>query len=98
MELLGKGEIQGVDAVDSILLEGGGTLNDSALQAGIVQEVKVFLAPKIFGGNGRTPVAGQGVAMPSEAAELQLENVSRIGEDILLEYKLKKGYEKCLQG
>ena len=98
MELLGKGEIPGVDAVDSILLEGGGTLNDSALQAGIVQEVKVFLAPKIFGGNGRTPVAGQGVAMPSEAAELQLENVSRIGEDILLEYKLKKGYEKCLQG
>ena len=43
-------------------------------------------------------MAGQGVAMPSEAAELQLENVSRIGEDILLEYKLKKGYEKCLQG
>ena len=35
--------------IDSILLEGGGTLNDSALRAGIVKEVQAFVAPKLFG-------------------------------------------------
>ena len=43
--------------IDSILLEGGGTLNDSALRAGIVKEVHCFIAPKLFGGkNSKTPV------------------------------------------
>ena len=36
--------------IDSILLEGGGTLNDSALRVGIVKEVQAFVAPKLFGG------------------------------------------------
>ncbi len=40
----------GDEGIDSILLEGGGTLNDSALQSGIVKEVQAFIAPKIFGG------------------------------------------------
>ena len=32
--------------IDSILLEGGGTLNDSALRAGIVKEVQAFCGTK----------------------------------------------------
>ena len=47
----------GNEGIDSILLEGGGTLNDSALRAGIVKEVHCFIAPKLFGGkNSKTPV------------------------------------------
>ncbi|MCI8516576.1 MAG: bifunctional diaminohydroxyphosphoribosylaminopyrimidine deaminase/5-amino-6-(5-phosphoribosylamino)uracil reductase RibD [Hungatella sp.] len=73
--------------IDSVLLEGGGELNDSALRAGIVREVKVFVAPKIFGGaEARTPVAGLGVEAVEEAAGLKLQEVSRVGDDILLEY------------
>lgn len=79
--------ILGEQNIDSILLEGGGTLNDSALRAGIVQEVKVFVAPKIFGGGGKSPVEGIGVEIPQEAMMLQLSQVSQIGEDLLLEYK-----------
>ena len=57
--------------IDSILLEGGGTLNDSALRAGIVKEVQAFVAPKLFGGvAGKTPVEGIGVEFPSEACLL----------------------------
>ena len=44
MELLGAAKI------DSILLEGGGTLNWSALESGIVQKVQTYIAPKLFGG------------------------------------------------
>lgn len=34
--------------IDSVLIEGGGTLNEDALQSGIVNEVKAFIAPKIL--------------------------------------------------
>ncbi len=78
----------GRQRIDSILLEGGGTLNDSALRAGIVGKIMVFIAPKLFGGKeSRTPVAGIGVEMPAEAALLELRDIQRLGEDLLLEYE-----------
>ena len=40
----------GDEQIDSILLEGGGTLNWAALQSGIVQRVQAYIAPKLFGG------------------------------------------------
>jgi diaminohydroxyphosphoribosylaminopyrimidine deaminase/5-amino-6-(5-phosphoribosylamino)uracil reductase len=47
--------------IDSILLEGGGTLNFSALNSGIVDMVVSFIAPMIIGGsNAKTPIEGQG--------------------------------------
>jgi diaminohydroxyphosphoribosylaminopyrimidine deaminase/5-amino-6-(5-phosphoribosylamino)uracil reductase len=78
----------GEEKIDSILLEGGGTLNDSALRQGLVQEVKAFVAPKIFGGQlAKTPVSGLGVEVPAQAVELTLENISKAGDDLLLEYR-----------
>lgn len=89
--------ILGEKGIDSIFLEGGGTLNDSALRAGIVREVKAFVAPKIFGGSSaRSPVEGVGVDLPSESIPLILQNVSQIGEDLLLEYKTGQ-VKTCLQ-
>lgn len=83
-------EYLGGQGLDSILLEGGADLNDSALRAGIVQEVKVFMAPKIFGGaQARSGVEGVGVETPEQAIGLKLEKISRIGEDILMEYKVE---------
>lgn len=87
----------GSQGLDSILLEGGGELNESALQAGIVQEVKVFVAPKLFGGSkAKTPVSGRGVALPGEARMLSLEAISQVGEDLLLEYQVRKEDQGCL--
>lgn len=84
MELLGKEEI------DSILLEGGGILNDSALRQGIVQKAYVYIAPKMFGGQGaKTPVEGEGVSYPKEAYTFELEHTKMLEQDILLEYKIK---------
>lgn len=81
----------GQKKIDSILLEGGGTLNDSALQAGIVKEILVYIAPKIFGGsNAKSPVEGVGVEFPAQSAGLELKKVSSIGEDLLLEYLVKE--------
>ncbi len=74
-----------------------GISNDSALQAGIVREVKAFIAPKIFGGGGRTPVEGTGVELPSEARRLRLDKITRIGGDLLLEYLAEGGDGTCLR-
>lgn len=78
----------GAQGIDSILLEGGGTLNDSVWRAGLVQKVLAFIAPKFFGGEtSKTPVEGVGIALPSEAEPLRLTAVRQMGEDLLLEYE-----------
>ena len=64
-------------------------MNYSALKAGIVNEVNVFVAPKIFGGQAKTPVGGEGVELPDEAVGLILISSELMGEDVLL--KLKTG-------
>lgn len=75
--------------IDSVLLEGGGELNEGALRAGIVQEVQAFIAPKLFGGMyAKTPVTGEGVAVPDEAYFLELEEVERTGADVRLQYRV----------
>ncbi len=80
----------GEEKVDSILLEGGGILNWSTLQAGIVNKVQAYIAPKLFGGvNGKTPVAGLGVPRPEDAFFLINSTVTHLGEDILIESEVK---------
>lgn len=78
--------------IDSILLEGGGNLNYSALKAGIVNEALVYMAPKIFGGKDAiSPVEGEGVNTPDNCFEFDLKNVTKIDNDILLTYTKKEG-------
>ena len=62
MEQLGR------EKIDSILLEGGGTLNWAALEAGVVQKIQAYIAPKLFGGiTAKTPVEGRGVEEPDQS-------------------------------
>ena len=76
----------GAEQIDSVLLEGGGTLNWSMLEAGLVQRVQAYIAPKLLGGAGaRSPVEGRGVEAPDQAAHLRKVTVTALGEDFLLE-------------
>ncbi len=80
----------GEQKIDSILLEGGGTLNQSALEAGIVQHAQVYVAPKFFGGQGKySPVTGVGVEEPGQAWKCKNLTTRMFGEDILLEYDVE---------
>ena len=86
VEILGKQE-----KIDSILLEGGARLHESALKAGIVDKVQVYIAPKIFGGkHALSPVGGRGVDHPDQAYRFTEPEITRLGEDILLESYLIK--------
>ena len=76
----------GQEQIDSILLEGGGTLNWAALKSGIVQQVQTYIAPKLFGGStAKTPVEGTGVPVPDAAFRLKNSRIIRLGEDFLIE-------------
>ncbi|MBR4861251.1 MAG: bifunctional diaminohydroxyphosphoribosylaminopyrimidine deaminase/5-amino-6-(5-phosphoribosylamino)uracil reductase RibD [Firmicutes bacterium] len=76
----------GQEQIDSILLEGGGTLNWAALESGIVQQVQAYIAPKLFGGSmAKTPVEGMGVPSPAAAFHLKNSRLYRLGDDILIE-------------
>ena len=82
--------ILGARSIDSILLEGGSTLNESALQAGIISEVRAFIAPKMFGGTAKSPVEGAGVEDPDQAIPMELIETEMFGEDLMLRYLVKE--------
>ena len=76
----------GAEEIDSVLLEGGGVLNWAMLEAGLVQRVQAYIAPKLFGGQAaKSPVGGLGVALPDQAVRLKGLTVTPIGEDLLME-------------
>jgi len=77
--------------IDGILLEGGATLNFAALEAGIVDEVMAFIAPKIIGGfEAKTPVGGLGIEKMKDAIELENIKIDQFGEDLMLIGRIKK--------
>ena len=80
--------------IDSVLLEGGATLNAAALQAQIVQELHVYIGTKILGGKtSPSPVGGAGVKKPAQAYRLKNVKYDKFGSNILL--KAKIDYSKC---
>ena len=90
-------EILGATKIDSILLEGGGSLNWSALESGIVQKVQTYIAPKLFGGEeAKTPVEGKGFPDPASAVLLKNSEMIRLGDDFLIESEVKRNvYGNC---
>jgi diaminohydroxyphosphoribosylaminopyrimidine deaminase/5-amino-6-(5-phosphoribosylamino)uracil reductase len=77
---LGKRDVQGV------LLEGGPTLAGGAVEEGVVDEVVVYLAPKLIGGIDAPGVlGGRGVAPVEGALPLRIRSFHLVGEDLRVE-------------
>jgi len=68
-----------------VLCEGGGELSASLLQAGLVDEIVLFVAPKVFGGRAVNAVGGTGWPLAA-APQFVLEAVERFGPDVALRY------------
>ena len=81
MEILGKHEIT------SVLIEGGGEINASAIAAGVVDKVMCFVAPKLIGGQDAPgPIGGIGIRSLADAVNLQRINITPMPEhDLLIE-------------
>ncbi len=73
--------------IKTLMLEGGSTLNYSMLINGLVNEVRVCVAPIIAGGvQSKTLVDGEGIGKMSDAIKLKLKKSYELGEDLILEY------------
>ncbi|MDK1021798.1 MAG: bifunctional diaminohydroxyphosphoribosylaminopyrimidine deaminase/5-amino-6-(5-phosphoribosylamino)uracil reductase RibD [Candidatus Hydrogenedentes bacterium] len=71
--------------VTSVLIEGGGTTHASAFEAGIVDKVMFFVAPKIIGGREAvSAVEGLGIEQMSDAIMLKDMTATPLGHDILI--------------
>ena len=71
--------------ISGILLEGGGTLNFAALEAGIADMAVSFIAPMLMGGNNaKTPVEGRGFDSPDSAVRLTDVHIREYMGDCLI--------------
>jgi diaminohydroxyphosphoribosylaminopyrimidine deaminase/5-amino-6-(5-phosphoribosylamino)uracil reductase len=76
----------------NILVEGGSALLGSFRDAAALDEVHVFLAPRLLGGAAaRTPMAGQGVEKVADALPLAEWRIEQIDCDVLLHGRVRDG-------
>jgi len=87
----GRVDLRGVlaaladEPVAAVLVEGGSEVTGSFVDAGMVDEVVLMMAPILIGGRAApAAVGGQGVAELNEAARLEIERVTRVGVDLEL--------------
>ena len=79
--------------ITSVLVEGGANVNWVALEAGLVDKVFLYYAPKILAGTGSVPFAGgRGFRGMQEAAQVKNIRLHRFGEDFAVEGYLKDPY------
>ena len=69
------------DGINEVHVEAGATLNAALWQAGLVDELLVYLAPKLIG-PGRDLMALPGLPQLSQARPMHFQNLRQIGDDL----------------
>ncbi len=81
----------GDDGVTAILLEGGPHLAGAFLDAGEIDEIRLFLAPLLIGGRqARDPLEGEGVEKISEALRALTLDCDKVADDLLISARLRE--------
>ncbi len=77
--------------IKRLLCEGGGELNDALFRAGLVDELHLTICPKIFGGRTAPTIAdGIGALKLSNATQLRLKTMKRVGDELFVVFKSVK--------
>jgi diaminohydroxyphosphoribosylaminopyrimidine deaminase/5-amino-6-(5-phosphoribosylamino)uracil reductase len=81
----------GTAGISSILLEGGPHLAGAFLDAGEIDELRLFVAPIVLGGRtARGALEGEGAEAIAEATRALTLDVERIDDDVLIRARLKE--------
>ncbi len=81
----------GAQGITSILLEGGPHLAGAVLDAGEIDELRLFLAPIVLGGRtARDPIEGEGPERISEAVRALSFDWEPVGDDLLVSARLRE--------
>ena len=69
--------------VKRLLCEGGGELNDALFRAGLVDELRLTICPRIIGGRSAPTITdGLGCATLAEACQLRIRSTRRVGDEL----------------
>jgi diaminohydroxyphosphoribosylaminopyrimidine deaminase / 5-amino-6-(5-phosphoribosylamino)uracil reductase len=79
--------------ITSLMIEGGSTINGSALAAGIVDKIVLYYAPKLFGEGAIPFAAGNLLGNSSQITPIKHVALHRFGEDVAVEGYLRNPYE-----
>ena len=71
-----------LDECNEVLVEAGATLSGSFIEAGLVDELIVYIAPKLLGSDGRPLLGMSGLNELSDAIEFKGESLGQVGADI----------------
>ena len=72
--------------INELMVESGPTLAGSFLQAGLVDELVVYIAPHLMGHAARELLHLPGIDMMSQRLALRIGDCRRIGDDLRLTY------------
>lgn len=77
------------EGIEKLMLEGGATLNFSMIRAGLIDEIRICVAPMVVGGaNAKTFFDGEGFDLMDDAVRLELIDNFTLGNDLILTYKV----------
>lgn len=80
----------GAAGATAVMLEGGPKLAGAFLDAGEIDEVRLFIAPLVLGGRmARDPLESEGVEQVAAAARAMTLDCAQVGEDLLITARLK---------
>jgi diaminohydroxyphosphoribosylaminopyrimidine deaminase / 5-amino-6-(5-phosphoribosylamino)uracil reductase len=81
----------GAEGVNSILLEGGPRLAGVFLDAGEIDEIRLFIAPIVIGGrNARDPLESEGVESIADAVRSLTLTSEQISSDLLVTARIRE--------
>lgn len=81
----------GEEGIDSILIEGGGSINFSFLKEKIVDKVRFYIAPKIIGGDkSKGSICGEGFIKLDDAVNLKDISYRRLSDDFVVDGYIDK--------
>jgi len=84
MEYLAQQEI------NEVMVEAGSTLNGALLQAGLIDEMVIYVAPKLMGDNAKGLFHLPALAKMSEAIDLNITDIRSVGKDLRITARIVK--------
>ena len=79
------------EGIEKLMLEGGATLNFSMIKSGLIDEIRICIAPMVVGGaKAKTFFDGEGFPVMDLAARLELVDSYSLGKDLILTYNVLK--------
>jgi diaminohydroxyphosphoribosylaminopyrimidine deaminase/5-amino-6-(5-phosphoribosylamino)uracil reductase len=92
----GQVDLQAVQAwlneqpINSVMVEAGALLNGAFLQAGLVDELIVYMAPSALGADARGAFSMPTISQLSDRIQLKYSTMDTLGDDIKLTYVVKR--------